>query len=107
MQIFRMNAMQRQHWLCCMQNYVEVAVFAKKLTKERVSVTIGKQQLDVVIRNEQVLRCILYPIPFSLPRRCSIWRLQPGSQQVWRQGLMSTCTTPKWVCPGAAGRAGV
>jgi CS domain len=34
---------------------VEVAVFAKKMTKDRVSVTIDEQQLDVVIRDEQVL----------------------------------------------------
>ena len=37
-----------------MQKYVEVAVFAKKLTKDRVSVTVDKQQLDIVIRDEQV-----------------------------------------------------
>lgn len=39
-----------------MQKYVEVNIFAKKLTKERVSITIGKQQLDVIIRDEQVCR---------------------------------------------------
>jgi hypothetical protein len=38
-----------------MQQYVEVAVFAKKLTKDRVSVTISKQQLDIVICDVQVL----------------------------------------------------
>jgi hypothetical protein len=47
--------LRRWHGPCCMQKYVEVAVFAKKLTKDRVSVTIDKQQLDIVIRDEQVL----------------------------------------------------
>lgn len=42
----------RHEWLQ-MQKYVEVNIFAKKLTKERVSITIGKQQLDVIIRDEQ------------------------------------------------------
>jgi hypothetical protein len=44
-----------------MQSYIEVAIFAKKMTKDRVSITIGKQQLNVVIRDEQVL--FLHPKP--------------------------------------------
>lgn len=43
----------RHEWLQ-MQKYVEVAVFAKKMTKQRVSITIGKQQLDIVILDAEV-----------------------------------------------------
>ncbi len=57
-----------------MQKYVEVAVFAKKLTKDRVSVTIDKQQLDIVIRDEQVL-IRLQSQPFQLIHISLLWSI--------------------------------
>ncbi len=60
----------RHEWLQ-MQTYVEIAIFAKKLKKERVSVTIGKQQLDVVILDEQASS--LPRVPHTAPSwHCNI-----------------------------------